>query len=729
MTVVVKATFDIVPGELELAASQAFAEGERWVDDDVERALASPSDLVPFKRQGECFVLGACHPPGGRARRSQIAFQVGPVQKNVAVSGDRTFEAGLASPAEFTSMPLTWERAFRDRTNPVGAELPNLEDPQALIQSRDDRPPPVCTTPIAPSWPQRARLAGTYDGAYLRTHYPGLPADIDWGYFNSAPADQRIPEYWRGNEEIVLVNLLEGEPSLRTRLPGLRPRAFLTPAGSPDPLAELWELPLRLDTIVIDGEAREVRCVWRAVLDVASEELDEMGALCVLHEPAGARNRSLDACREVFAEAGAREAAAGAEMAGEAPPPVTQTGQPLFKTLVGDELKWAHVDQAQTVKATHSSPDVLEELAALLKAKGIDPSRLDPSLARVLEKAPADEEPPAARAIDEGELRAIEDRVHAEEHERWRGERGELRERVRRAVAAGESCAGWDLSGLDLSGLSLSGGDFRGATFVGASFAGAALGDAVFDDALFEEAELSDVELLASSFRGATFHFCRLLRARFASSTLDGASFTECLFREGRFSQCFARGTELLDSFLDETTFDDSVFDGADFTGSLLDGALFSRTSLVDAWLVDGVKARGMRLRRCDVGKLRASNGTDLSGATFAACYGEGARFGDAIAEGTDFSFSELDRATFSGASLAGAKLMGCRLRKARFDRARLEGAKLIRADLYEARFERADLRRADLRGANLYGAELLDAQLEGVEIELAELGGTRLAR
>lgn len=732
LTVVVKGSFDLVMGDATIAADQPFPEGERWIDDDVERALATPGDLAPFKRRGECLVLGSCHPPGGRATRSQIAFSIGAVQKNIAVFGDRTFEGGLDRPAEFTSMPLTWERAFGGRghaINPAGVELPNLEDPQQLIQGRGERPAPTCTTPISPLWPERLKRAGTYDAAWLAKGYPGLASDIDWDCFAAAPPDQRIEGWWRGDEELVLVNLVPGTPSFRTRLPGVSPRAFLTPADSADPLAHLWEVPLRLDTIVVETDVGAIRCVWRGVLDVMSEDLEEMGSLCVLHDEPGMK-RSAEACRGVFEAA--LVARRNEERALEADAPTSVSGgasgsanEPLFKTLVGTAVKWSHLDQAMTVDDTDSAA-LRDDVLALLKKQGLVAEPGSP-LASILDRLPEDGGAP--RALDEEELRTMQERMLAEEVERMRGEGAELRKQVQRALYEGQSCAGWDLSGVDLSRLRLSGGDFRKARFRRAILAGTIFGGTDFADATFEECEISDAQLEEARLDRATFHFCRLERTHFRAASLDDARFTECLLRGARFSQSFGRRAELLDSRLDDATFDDAVFDGADLTGSVLDRALLARTSLVDVWMIEGVSAKDARFDRCDLRKLRATGGTDVSGSTFAACYGPGARFNGAIARKTDFSFSDLERASFTGADLRGAVLMGCRLRKARFDDANAMAAKLLKSDLFEARLERANLRGADLRGASLYGAELLKATLDGAKLDLANLDATRLAK
>ena len=72
-------------------------------------------------------------------------------------------------PSRFEKMPLRWERALGgplSEANPVGRGfktgvlVPNLERPESLLQTRDDRPAPACFAPIAPAWKARKRGAG-----------------------------------------------------------------------------------------------------------------------------------------------------------------------------------------------------------------------------------------------------------------------------------------------------------------------------------------------------------------------------------------------------------------------------------------------------------------------------------------------------------------------------------------------------------------------------------------
>ncbi len=140
-----------------------------------------------------------------------------------------------------------------------------------MVRSAADRPDPAGAFPIAPTWPARRAVSGTYDEAWQRTRWPYFPEDFDWGYFNAAPRDQQIEGYWRGDEEIELTGLHPAEPLIRCRLPGVRPRVFLHHSGAD---AGLREVALNLDTITLDIDTLRVHVVWRGLAEIARETLE-----------------------------------------------------------------------------------------------------------------------------------------------------------------------------------------------------------------------------------------------------------------------------------------------------------------------------------------------------------------------------------------------------------------------------------------------------------------------
>ena len=169
----------------------------RDADEPTELGLL-PSDALPRCNAAfEVMVLGKAYAPQGVPTRFlTVSLAVGPVERRLAVLGDRHWEgegpgARISPPQPFLDMPLTWSRAFGGRqdilidiespievtepNNPDGKgfdhigqgrqaaeifrppapfpqfepvrELPNLEDPQQPITAWDDRPLPACWAP------------------------------------------------------------------------------------------------------------------------------------------------------------------------------------------------------------------------------------------------------------------------------------------------------------------------------------------------------------------------------------------------------------------------------------------------------------------------------------------------------------------------------------------------------------------------------------------------------
>lgn len=348
-----------------------------------------------------------------------------------------------------------------------------------------------------------------------------------------------------------------------------------------------------------------------------------------------------------------------------------------------DELR------AMFAQTGQPSPPALEELLGAL-----DPAKVDP-----------DDEDEALEAAPEPELPA--------------------RERVLRAVAAGESCAGWELIEVDLSGLDLSRGRFEKAILRGANLRGAVLDDAVLDDAVLVGAAIDGATFRRASLARAELSEARGERASFEGAKLDDATMRAAVLPDAIFRGASGKRLDASQSELSRASFEGAVLDAADLSRCALEEAFFGRASLVDTSIEDA-NATDARFDESNFDELRAG-GANLSGARMRKGSGEGARFPGARLVRASFSFSKLSRADFDDASMPMAVLEGCVLKNARFDRADLRDASFLAADLYQARFEGANLNGADLRGASLYGAELWDAILTGANLELADLSGTKL--
>jgi hypothetical protein len=277
LTVICKATFQLQPGVSPLAETQeAPVDDDGYWDDDETRSLHAPSDLVPFRARADVLLVGQAFAPGGQPVRSLVArLAIGGVDKRVEVWCDRIFwhEGRLLEGQPFVRMPLRWERAAGGpgTTNPVGmrfdappdahgaVRVPNLQPPGIHLARRGDTFAPAGFGPLAAHWSDRAGKLGRHavGWSHPRWRERPLPADLDRGYFNTAPADQQV-ESLLFDEPIVLENLHPEHPRLETHLFGVTPAARMTAGGRAGE-----EVALLADTLWIDTDRGIATVVWR----------------------------------------------------------------------------------------------------------------------------------------------------------------------------------------------------------------------------------------------------------------------------------------------------------------------------------------------------------------------------------------------------------------------------------------------------------------------------------
>ncbi len=301
--VAVKATYDIQPdGTTNLADKQepvllmGKPRGEFGAT-----SLVYESDLLGLKPCTDVLVNGSAWAPRGKTASSvDVELVAGPIQKSLRVFGDRVWEPRLAGnvsmspPAPFESMPIIFERAYGgwDRSasdpkdhrmesrNPVGTGFavrvegclgkaaPNVEHPDQLIRSWNDRPVPVGLNAVDCAWSPRRELAGTYDERWQKTRFPLWAEDYDVRYANAAPQDQQVSGYLKGGEYVQLRNLTPGG-SLQFTLPRVYP-FFRTRFGN-----ERVEHRGRLSTVIIEPDVPRVMMVWQTSL-VCNRRVDEL---------------------------------------------------------------------------------------------------------------------------------------------------------------------------------------------------------------------------------------------------------------------------------------------------------------------------------------------------------------------------------------------------------------------------------------------------------------------
>jgi uncharacterized protein YjbI with pentapeptide repeats len=659
LTVVVKATFELVAdGECPIAAEQALPCGDENHGDETE-SLRYESDLAPFKPRGECLVIGTYRPPpGAPVRSAALGFRIGPVQKQLALWGDRHYTplGSVSDAAPIQAIPLRWERAFGGPAfddNPHGRGiarvevegkrvvlLPNVERPEGLAGGSPDQLEPAACWPVPRTFPARAGLMGSYDASWLKKRWPWFPEDFDWRYFNAAPPDQQITGFFRGDEQIQLLDALPDAPVVRCRLPGLRPRVLVeadAPAGAAPPPLHL--LAPDLDTITVDLDARRVICLWRCGFEVDDESLAGIRGLFVAHErldaPARAPAEDRAALDQVVA-ASEDEGAAAEAPAGPPPPPLPSLDPAALAAL-----------RAELVEARAAGSSCAGRVLA-----GADLSELD--------------------------LGGLD---------------------LSNAVLTGASLRGARLDGARLDGANLLGADLTGASLRATSLAGADLTGCRGPGLSFEETQLDDAQVSEAGLAGARFVRASLRRADLSRAALGGATFEDCELSEADLS-----GARLDDAVLTRCRLVDASLAGASAQRARMDGCelgLLRGSGALDlsGASLRGVKAAGARFR-----------GARLDGANLSLALLDDANFSEASLVGALLLGCQMRQGRFDRARLLKAQLAGSDLYQASFEGADLRGADLRGASLYGAELWKADLDGAQLETADLAGTKLAKA-------------------
>jgi hypothetical protein len=258
-------------------------------------SLIFDTDAVLEKTGTDCMLIGRARALKPHLAHVDVTFAVGPVKKQARVFGDRRWKKGMMGGASIikirpiVEVPLIWENAFGGidtsyedfskhevcRENPVGKGfiavksnmdidgqlLPNIEDPANLIKNPKQRPIPAGFGMIAPYWHPRASFAGTYDEQWRKYISPLLPEDFDTRFNLSAAPGLSTKTHLQGTER-MLAEGVSKHGLLQFDLPGVTPRVIVRRLGHEA------DLPMQLDTIILEPDNERVMLTWRGVWNV-----------------------------------------------------------------------------------------------------------------------------------------------------------------------------------------------------------------------------------------------------------------------------------------------------------------------------------------------------------------------------------------------------------------------------------------------------------------------------
>jgi uncharacterized protein YjbI with pentapeptide repeats len=724
LTVIVKGTFDLVPGEAaRLRDESDYPTGDEHEADDLEASLRYPSDFAILKPQADVTVVGSARALDGARTAMEVGFAFGHedarIERQLVVIGNRRW-SGLSpsAPEPFEQLELRWEHAFGgpdDERNPHGrgrakdAEgkrpLPNLEWKHELISAASDKPTPACFAPLPARWRQHEAQLGSYGDEWLRQRWPYLPEDFDYHFFQHAPPEQRL-QVLRGDEPFLFRGMHHEHPELSGQLPGLKPHCFAK--RRPEHGGGFVPIELRLDTCAFDIDASKVNLVWRGLLDVSDRYASELEALLVITAQLDAPAPSGDDVqREYRVARQLDELDALDEDDGADDAPLEAAEQRVRRA---EQQRAAALHQALPFGGDTAPPErppladaSPEDIAAQLRDGGASDEQVAAALAAIAE-ASGDEASADAAATDPAQPIT--------------------RTALEAYLAAGGELAAVDLSGAVLDGIDLSDrpldevvlldASLRNATLRGASLRAAQLGGCDLRGANLDRAHLDGADLQGANLDGTSF----------VASSVDECDFTGASGRAAQFREATGHGALFAEGEWSEASFAAAELPGADFTEARIDGASFDEAVLPEVRLYDAEGKASFQGAQLDEAR---ADGAKLAGSSFENARANESVWEGAVLEGCTFHAAELRGASFVRARCSEVMLGRCDLREARFREAIMAKATLIRADLLGSDFEGADLREADLRAASLHGAETWNAILEGARLDGARLSNTKL--
>ncbi|PKG84092.1 DUF2169 domain-containing protein [Colwellia sp. 75C3] len=283
--VIVKATF-IMGQQWSLADEQTPPQkaDEYWGEPGLS-SIKALSDFHIGKNCTDILMQGnACALNNQNVKQLDVHLAVGQVQKTVRVFGDRQWVNGVPSSAvPFQSMPLVYERAYggqhqvdestilaeernlvgcgfsgkRSKAEMEGRALPNIEDPNQLIQGIKDTPIPAGFAPICSYWTPRTQWAGTYDETWQTTRAPYLPIDFDKRFLNAAHPDLVYPGYLQGGEPLVIKGMHPaGDINLSVPHVKMSCNVMLKDEAMP--------VTLNIETLTLHPNQKQLSMVWLA---------------------------------------------------------------------------------------------------------------------------------------------------------------------------------------------------------------------------------------------------------------------------------------------------------------------------------------------------------------------------------------------------------------------------------------------------------------------------------
>lgn len=287
-----------------------------------------------------------------------------------------------------------------------------------------------------------------------------------------------------------------------------------------------------------------------------------------------------------------------------------------------------------------------------------------------------------------------------------------------------------NLSGYDLSSQDLSGRNLENIN----------LSNSSLEDAILNGCKLDFSTCVGTNFRGAKMRECGCAHAAFASADFGGAEIIGCNFSESNLEKCTANKASIRG-----TSFEFAHMPSSSFLGTSLKKCDLSRAILTDAvFRVDArnIKAQGTEFTntdmrkatfyKSDLGPAYFSDATlteakfancDLTASLFHNTKGEGVTFKDSNLHAVDMRKAFLPKVTFVGSTISSTtKLNEADLTEANFRHAQMKNVVLDGSTLDNADFKECTLSDTSMNNVSAIGVDFSEAEFKNVVCESSVL-------
>ncbi|MBW2093724.1 MAG: DUF2169 domain-containing protein [Deltaproteobacteria bacterium] len=789
-------------------AGHLLSEIDMWKFTARELGKEAILDLGMPKPRGEVVLTGSFFSPNGSpVPGGKVRIKLAGIEKTLYVFGNRSWKRGsgglmkITEPEPIMIIDISYENAFGGSgfpLNPVGKgleliptqngkdllPLPNVENPEALITSPKDRPEPAGFAPLDMMWPQRASKAGTFDEKWLNERFPGLAEDLDWTYYNTAPADQQIEGFFTGDEPFEIEGMHPQKQSLTGTLPGIRSRCFINQEIKGRPVFK--EIELHPDTVWLFPHAERGIVTCRGTIETLTDDADDITHLLVAYERLSDDKKPLDHYQHTLEKRLDKEKG---YLFGlnekDLIPPDEKSG---FAEIMDDDETRLIVGEKLLAKNMKKRGEIeKEKIKARLKEAGINPEKLDQgqpaapetdldtmeNLADFVEQSQAEAKEKAKKILAEqgldydrlvekarkqpalrlrfsaeetiaqlresGELNpTMEKQIHQAEkmlNEAYRNyghyfppallssaeDLARMKEDILAGYQKGESLAGGDFTGVDLSNLDLSGIDLHGAFLERANLAGANL----------ENADLSDCVLVRADLSGANLASTKMTSTGLGEAKLDGADLREADLAKAVLVKASLPNANLRNANLEEADFSEAVLTDATMTGAVMKKCRFMESDLTDATLAGADLSESFflnaSLKNCDLSRANLSSvtliGVTADRASFKEAQLNNSRIlNESSFQETDFSHAEMTQANLRGSNLSGSRFEMADICGSDFSECQLHKTSFYQSNAKETQFVKANLTDSRMVAINLFGGSLQKANLDNTDLRGANL-------